>query len=316
MTHPWASNVIAGVENPRILIVGPELINNQSFEENTTNWSASTGQITLTRSQNTTTPFGDYILDLNKTGTTDHGSGQQTINYGSAIGGKKFIFSLSAKYGGSANQIFSMDFGVDSPGPSNDYTAMEYWKKFILETTMPVSALTQFNIYIYPYDYDQGIAETGRILVDNVSVREILNDIQLPLPYVGDFRHGFIPLLQSGYKLDNAANKKFYKGLVYFYSAFWKKLTATEEQNRNKIIMENQINGRDLVIFPHKDSDRCYLVSCENDKLEWSWMHGVALGHEGGIELIGNELFQMAPDDVVTSSYYDDIIIGEEFVIT
>ena len=80
--------------------------------------------------------------------------------------------------------------------------------------------------------------------------------------------------------------------------------------------MENQINGNDLIIFPHKDSDRCYLVTCENDRLEWSWMNGVALAHEGGMELMGNELFQMAPDDVLSSSYYEDLIVGEEIVIT
>jgi len=315
-----ASNVIAGIENPRILIVGPELVSNQSFEENTTGWAESDagGNLSMTRAQDITTPFGDYSLDLDKTGGSAHANAYTIIDYGSAVSGKKFIWTLFAKYGGSANQMFTMDFGTDTPGPgsSDQYTAMEYWKKFVLETTMPVTAATTFALYVYPYSYDEGFSELGHIVIDNVSCREVLYDIQLPLPWVRQFRHGFIPLLQSGYKLDNAQNKKFYKGLVYYYSAFWNKLTATQEQNRNKIIMENQINGRDLIIFPHKDSDRCYLVSCENDRLEWSWMNGVAIGHEGGIELMGNELFQLAPDDVVTSSYYEDIIIGEEIIVT
>jgi hypothetical protein len=313
MTHPWVANVIAGVEEPRILIVGPELINNNSFEENLTNWNQVGNG--MTRVQNSTTPFGNYVMDLEDDNAAAFEMVWQTIQYGSAIQGKSFISSVWAKRGGSANQTFSMNNNVDLE-PEEDYTAREHWKKFILEATMPVGSITYFNLEIYPTDYSGGVSETGHILLDNISVREILFDIELPLPYRGDFKQGFIPALQSRYKLNNQVNKKFYKGLIYYYTAYWKKLTATQEQNRNKIILYNQIQGNDLIIFPHKDSDRCYLVTAENDKVEWLWMAGVALGHEGGIELVGNELYEMAPDDIVSSSYYDDFILGGEIVIS
>ena len=83
MTHPWVGNVIAGVENPRVLIVGPELISNKSFEENLTGWSQSGNG--MTRVQNTTTPFGNYIMDLEDDNAAAHEHAYQTINYGSVI---------------------------------------------------------------------------------------------------------------------------------------------------------------------------------------------------------------------------------------
>jgi len=313
MTHAWASNVISGVEQPRILIVGPELISNPGFEENTTNWSES-GTSVISRVANTTTIFGDYVLQVEDDNAAGYEYAYQTINYGAAVGGKKYILSAYVKSGSSNNQRFSMDFTVNTDDPST-FTARDYWKKFVLEVTMPTSAATTFDVQFYPCEYGD-VSETGIILVDHVSVREVLYDIQLPLPYRGDFKHGFIPLLQAGHKLSNGVNKKFYKGLIYYYSAWWQKLSYTEESNRQRIIMENQINGRDLIIFPHRDADRAYLVSCENSKLETSWMAGVALGHEGGMELIGQELYQMAPTDVVTSSYYDDLIVSDEFVVS
>jgi len=312
MAQIEAANVIAGIENPRILIVGPELVTNQGFEENLNDWTAGNGA-TITRESDTATPFGDYVMGVEDDSILANMYVDHTINFGSAIQGKKFICTLFAKRASDTNQVFKAKF---ENGSVESRTAFEYWKKHVYETTMPTpDASTTFFFQIYPESGDPVTSE-GKIYVDHVSIREILYDIQLPLPWRNQFKHGFIPLLQSGYKLDNAVNKKFYKGLVYYYSAFWNKLTVAEEQNRNKIIMENQINGNDLIIFPHKDSDRCYLVSCENNRLEWSWMSGVAIGHEGGIELMGNELFQMAPDDVVTSSYYENIIISEDIIIT
>jgi len=317
--HRFASNVVGGIENPRFLLVGPELSPNRSFEDDLTGVT-DTGSASA-RETDTTTPFGDYVLTIEDDASGVHEYAQIAIDTGAAISGNLYIALAHGRNDADAGVVSAWCIWQGLTGDLEKHFNLDQdWKQAIVhEVRVPTgSSGNTLNYRIYPFAKIAGNSGEGKIRIDNFRCRKIVDYFELPLPSRGNERHTFRKEYQAQNQLINGDVKSYLKGIRYFYEASYERLTAAQEIIRSKLMNTSY----DILFFPHKDSHLCYFVEWDDD-YERNWSYGVApLGHEGQIVLKGMELLNRIPTEVVdaTSEYEsaEDALIweGEEFIYT
>ena len=318
MAHQFADRVVGGVEQPRFLLVGPELSPNRSFEEGITGVGGTTSN---TQAFDTETPFGDYCLQIFDDDTESNGYAEITINTGAAIAGKRFIITAFVRNYADAD----LAFWCDLPDLTGDFVEQyvcdnSWYQEIVQEVVVPADASgNTLKFRIYPSPYNGAYTWAEKIRIDNFRCREVVQEILLPLPTRGNARERWVDEDQARNQLANGTKKRYRKGVRYFYESSYEKLTAA-----NEILRRTVKNTRyDILFFPHKDSRACYFVEW-NEDFESEWSHGVAaLGHEGGIVLEGTELLPDVDMNIIDaiSEYIapeDPIFmetLGNEFII-
>ncbi len=288
-------NVVGGVENPRFLLLGPELSPNVGFEEDLTGVVGGAG----TRVQDNAAPFGDYVLKIEDDNPDSSESVQITVETGADVKQRKFIALWYARNdadeGDQMMHVTVPNFS-NTPDLNKDETLDPAWRQFVHEIVVPADATGQNVVYVVsPTARVEGVAGEGAIRLDNFRFREIFDEYELPLAPRGEASEGFREVFQAQNELLNGALRTYVTGYRYFYQAFYQRLTAAQETLRRRTLSR----ARDVLFFPHMDAQMSYFVRWD-DEFESEWSDGMAeLGHAGNVALIGTELIPALPADVV-----------------
>jgi hypothetical protein len=315
MAKPYSDKVVGGIEEPRALLVGPELSPNISFEENLDGVSSPSGA--ATQEQDTSTQFGDYVLKVEDNNTGSEEYADVTIETGAAIGGRKFLVMAYAKNAGSLGIFRGSTPGLTDSHEKQFNYASDWAPVLIHEfLTAPADSGTSFVYRIHPAQ--SAVSSQGAVLIDNLRVREVLDEFVLPMPERGNFGQSFEREMQARNRLLDGGIKSHLLGHRWHYEASYDQLSAADEQLR-RTLMGTQ---KEIVFFPHLDAPLAYF--CEwDDALESGWAFGMAgLGHAGNVTLRGTELLPALPLDVVEEYFeynYDQnagayIEGGDEFI--
>ncbi len=298
MAFKYAHHVIGGVDEPRFLLMGPELSPNKSFEEDLSGVSGSSGS--YARVFDSTTPYMDYVLTIEDNQDVDMEYAEITIDTGEAIAGKKFIVLANARNDAAEGDqpIWCVFQGLSGTHEKQFVLDQLWWQVIVHEVAVPADATGNSLVYrIYPFGKSEGNAGQGKIRVDNFRVRKIEDEFTLPLPARGNERQMWRKEYQAKNELIDGTQKSYKKGIRYFYEAQYERLTAAEETLKSKLISTTY----DILFFPHKDASTCYFCEWDDD-YERNWAFGVAAwGHEGNVSLRGTELLPELPVEIIDS---------------
>lgn len=296
MALDYAENVVGGIDHPRFLLVGPELGPNQSFEDGLTGVAGSSGA--TAQELDVTTPFGDYALTVEDDAAGSQEYGEITVNTGAAIAQKRFITLAYARNDVDDEDGFAWTIyqGLSGDHEKQLTVGPVWWQEIVHEVVVPAGAAGNNLVYrIYPFAKGAGNAGEGKLRIDNFRCRQIIEEIELPLPMRGRQKQMWRKEFWARHQLISGAQKSYKKGMRYYYESTYERLTAAQEVLRSKLINTDY----EILFFPHKDSPMCYFVEWDND-YERTWAFGVAAwGHEGNIALVGTELLPALPDLVI-----------------
>ena len=291
MSVHWNANkVIGGIQNPRFLIVGPELSPNVSFEEGLTGVSSPTSA--ATQLFDATTPFLDYVLKVEDDSATLFERADITVDAGETVANKRFIVFGYARNHNSGQHAFRTMFKDTSNG--KDLVANEEWRRIIVHEHI-FDGDTNGNSFTYQiFPAWDLTTNTGAVRVDEFRVRKVLAEYELPLPERGSQTQVFRIVKQAEHELINKAIKTYKAGFRYYYEASYDRLTPGQELIRAQLAMTDN----EILFFPHKDSWDCYLVKWADD-LERKWAFGTAAhGHAGDVQLISQEILHIIPTEI------------------
>ena len=312
MGHWNQDKVVGGIENPRFLIVGPELSPNISFEDGLSGVSSPTGA--ASQVFDSTTPFLDYVLRIEDDDPNAQEYAEITIDTGAPIAEKRFIVFAHARNDADVgDQACWCVFQGLSGTHEKEFMLNQEWQRVIVhEVVVPADATGNVLTYrIYPFGKSEGNAGTGAIRIDNFHVRQVLQEYEMPLPDRGKQIEIFRMIKQAEHELADGSIKTYKKGFRYYYEAGYDRLETLYESYRAQLAKTDN----EILFFPHKDSSNCYLVKWDSD-LERRWAFGTAaLGHQAEVRLIGQEILHVIPAEVVDSlteyTYEGDILYIE-----
>lgn len=321
MAHQYAELVVGGIENPRALICGPELSPNVGFEDDLTGVGGASGA--TAREFDETAPAGDYVLTVEDDAAGSQEYAEITIATGAAIAGKRFIVLAWVRNDADEGDL---NFWTNFNGLSGDHFKefvcdQTWWPHIVHEVVVPVGAAgNDLTWRIYPFPKVSGNAGEGKIRIDQLQCREVLQDIELPQPTRGNERQNWRQEFQSRFDLVSGRKISLGKKMRYGYEGLHEKFSAAQEVLRSRLINTSD----EMLFFPHKDAAVCYWVQW-NEDVERSWAFGVAAhGHESAISLLGAEILPMLPevviDELTEYSYEEGDLyferLGDGFVLT
>lgn len=314
MAHWNSDQVVGGIEEPRFLIVGPELSPNISFEDGLSGVSGGPPPAApYSQLFDTTTPFMDYVLKIDDNVTTDQQYAEITIETGETIAEKRFIvFAYIRNDADNADQPVWCVFQGISGTHEKQYMVDDTWRRTIVhEIVVPADATgTQLVYRIYPTGKSEGSSGIGAVRIDNFRCRKILAEYTLPIPDRKKQSEFFRLLKQAEHELIDGTLKTYKKGYRYYYESGYDKLSAVNEYVRGVLAETDD----EILFFPHKDASNCYLVKWADD-LERRWAFGTAaLGHEADVQVIGQEVVHGIAGEIIDAmnsySYETDSYTG------
>jgi hypothetical protein len=281
---------------------------NGQFELNVDGW-AQVGANVITRQLDATTFYGDYVMQVQ-----DDQAGSREYAYydcdattgpfgGTTLAGRKYIVVFYFKSTGP-DQGFFVRLGDDNASEfaTKAYVAVDSWRMGFIEVEFtPGNSEDQLRFEIHPYYPDQ---VTGIVRVDNIRIREILLDLQLPVP--AKYHQEFQKEVQSvnetidKVRIEHPAGWRYACNLRYTY------LTAAEEQVRNLAS-----EGDHMLFFPHEDSDFCQFVRWVG-KYDRDYPREKYLGHVGNIPFEGVDLIDTKPSTVINTYLLEESEAVEE----
>ncbi len=314
MAHWNSDQVVGGIEEPRFLIVGPELSPNISFEDDLTGVSGSSGTpAPYSQLFDTSTPFMDYVLKIEDGDSASQQYAEITIETGESIAEKRFIvFAYIRNDADSGDQAVWCTFQGITGTHEKQYMVDSTWRRTIVhEIVVPAGETgTQLVYRIYPFGKSEGDAGTGAVRIDNFRCRKVLAEYTLPIPDRKKQTEFFRLLKQAEHELIDGTLKTYKKGFRYYYESGYDKLSAANEYVRAVLARTDD----EILFFPHKDASSCYLVKWADD-LERRWAFGTAaLGHEADVQLIGQEVVHDITGEIIdelnTYNYEEDVYTG------
>lgn len=292
MVHWNADRVVGGIEQPRFLVVGPELSPNISFEESLTGVTGSPAS----RVFDSTSPFLDYVLKVEDDSAAAAEYAEITIPAGETIAGKRYVIFAYARSDSEIQQACYFNFPGLSDTHEKQLVLDSQWRrKIVHEVVVPDDASGSDLVYrIYPAAKAGGVSNTGAIRIDDFHCRKVLAEHTMPLPDRGEQTEIFRLVKQAEHELVNGAVKTYKKGFRYYYEAGYERLAAAYEIIRSQIATTDY----EILFFPHKDSWLCYLVKWADD-LERSWAYGTAAhGHQAEVQLMSQEIMHIIPTEI------------------
>lgn len=243
------NKVIGGVEEPRFLLVGDELCENQSFEQGTDGWSISGTGGSIAQVSDQDTPFGNYCLRVRDVSISYQPYAEYTVDLGEVIAEKHFIATFWVKGSSSEKTPITIKLIDQSANAFATKTILilDRWIFFIIEGMVDYNNTnTQIALAIYPTNEEDGISARDTIYVDMVSIREVFFDKELPKPV--RYEQRFKRVFQTQQTRRRGTKTRKVRGWRYEANFDHHYLEAAVE--RDRWVTSNQEN---LLFFPHKD---------------------------------------------------------------
>lgn len=299
MADEVSSKVVGGYQNPRFLLVGPELSPNVGFEENTDGWGSSLA--TIAREFDDSSPFGDYVLTAedDDAGTSEYA--ECTIPAGEAVADLRFIVTFWARNDAADGDLFFFTQFTQQEGGAivKNYTVDQKWQMFTQEVTVDdVVAGNNVLFHINMGAAIEGAAAQGKLRIEHFRCRKIIESYELPMPDRGKLRETFKEVLQASNELSNKTQLEYVAGHRYFYQAEYDYMTAAQEVLRRR----SRSRDHEVLFFPHKDAAQNYIVRWDED-LEIGWAFGIAsAGHAGNVALKAVEVIPYLPIEIIDAT--------------
>jgi len=270
VSHAWESLVVGGVESPRFLCCeGDQYILNGDFEVDTTGWSAGT------KTADSLTPFGDYVLYIAAAATP-----QVTCSVGTTLAKRSFVVTFWARGAGATETI-----EIDSEDLT--FTGIESgeYKQFAIKKTFPSYRMsTSFTVKFKP---------SADLYIDRVRVYEVLYDIN-PMRAPNEEKYTYARELQSKTIMLDGEIKEYVLGWRFMGLMTYGLLEAEDEINRSRIS-----EAAVLVLWPHTDAT--FVVTCRfsADRYIRNYFMKRFLGHAGPLPLVGVDLLDKKTQEIV-----------------
>jgi hypothetical protein len=209
---------IGGRKPPIIRKVGDELCNNPNAEEDLTGWGITGAGITVTRYADSTCPFGNYCLKIERTDPTTTTQAQFLKDLSPLeAGSRRFIAGCFVRTDHEQLLEFTLRGAADED--ERAYQITERWKPIAVEVECEAATgssgsnlSARFNPGILANAAGNTFSNTP-IYVSNLWIREIYSQIQVE--DVRDYREKFEKVVEADFELEFGKKKRFYKGFRY-----------------------------------------------------------------------------------------------------
>jgi hypothetical protein len=301
----FSGNVLGGVGYPRFYLLSEDMVSNGSMEDddNSDNlpdgWTAG-GAGSINRVADTSTIFGDYVMNLIDASVGANGWAQSSVMdlpSGEDINGHELLVSMWVK----------LITGTPNPGglivyvynSSNILVGNEEvvaiigttWQQLWIPVRPLVSLTGDTDLYITILPTRGGVSELANYYVDNVQVFEVNDTVDISVEPQEYQAQGWDKQLQTGRQtLIDGSLKEYVHGWRYRCEIGYDLLTAADEVLRQSIADHDGLIG----FMPHIDT-AWGQICLWNGALDRTYWLNRFLGHTSAIPLIGAELMNEKP---------------------
>ena len=277
--------MILGTDKTRIIVCGPELVVDGSFEESASGWSETSGTANGSTShfEDDDTYYGNYSLKIFDNDATVRYGAFYEVDYGQALAGLTFLVTWAARSDKALTSrvsILCQDKYV-----SDTFSPTTSQGRFSAALRIPETAAgTCFYLLFYPCDV---VAETGILYLDNVSCRKALYDFEFDQPQ--EWRQNFRKVTRKRLRMADGRIVESVIGWQYETELSFDYLDDDDETARSRIS-----EGELVVIYPHKDNS--FFVPCIWDgDYERDYFENLLVAFSGSIRLVAAELIKEKP---------------------
>jgi hypothetical protein len=291
MSHEWDNLVIGGTDRPRIILSSDNIITNRYFDKDLSGYTTGSELIitsgtpgvqpTFTRVSDEYS-YGEYSCRIFLDNPNYAGTVSVVYNYGSNIGGRRFIVTarIKTKYSFYIRWSANSQYELKLIEPITADTFNTYYFLTTVPSNQTGTTLT-FTFYC-PVKVD--------FLFDHMYFGKIENDYIFPQPNESSLEFEKYSIGEN--RLWNGKIQLYDLKYVPKYKAEYKYLSAAYENRRQRLLQ-----AKNLFVIPHMDVSWGYWGKWTDD-FERKYAFSRFLGHDSDLEIEGSEYLYHIPENM------------------